>query len=215
MSGMEIIPIVYGKSELSESMIFQNGAEDKFRPIVFAIYLIKTESKLILVDAGCVTMPGFEMTDFIGPEKALAEHNVKPSEITDVVITHSHHDHVECVTLFENAEIFIQRDEYECGKNYFTDNLNVTLFDDEADICKGVRAVKIGGHSVGSCIVEMTDGNEKYVIVGDECYQTECIEKKIPTGASYCLEKSREFIRKYGNGEYKLLLCHDLKQGGY
>lgn len=211
MSGMEIIPIVYGKSELSESMIFQNGAEDKFRPIVFAIYLIKTEGKLILVDAGCVTMPGFEMTDFIGPEKALAEHNVKPSEITDVVITHSHHDHVECVTLFENAEIFIQRDEYECGKNYFTDNLNVTLFDDEADICKGVRVVKIGGHSVGSCIVEMTDGNEKYVIVGDECYQTECIEKKIPTGASYCLEKSREFIRKYGNGEYKLLLCHDLK----
>lgn len=33
MKGLEIIPIEYGRSVLSESMIFY-GAEDKFRPIV-------------------------------------------------------------------------------------------------------------------------------------------------------------------------------------
>ena len=32
--------------------------------------------------------------------------------------------------------------------------------------------------------------------------------KKIPTGNSYCLEKSQAFVDNYGNGEYKPLLFH-------
>ena len=32
---IEIIPINYGKSVLPESMIFENGAENKLRPIIF------------------------------------------------------------------------------------------------------------------------------------------------------------------------------------
>ena len=47
MKKLEIIPIEYGKSVLSEREIFQGGVEDKFRPIVLMIYLIKTENRLI------------------------------------------------------------------------------------------------------------------------------------------------------------------------
>ena len=103
MKKLEIIPIEYGKSVLSEREIFQGGVEDKFRPIVFMIYLIKTENRLILADAGCETMPGFDMRDFIGPIKALEKTGIKPEDITDVIITHSHHDHIECVKYFKNA----------------------------------------------------------------------------------------------------------------
>lgn len=208
MSGLKIIPVEYGKSVLSESMIFQNGAADKFQPIVFKIFLIKAKERMILVDAGCVTMPGFEMTDFIGSVRALERYNVKPEDITDIIITHGHHDHIECVNSFKNAEVFMQKDEYEIGKGYINENMKVTLFDDEAEICGGVKAVKIGGHSRGSCVVEI-NGDNKYVIVGDECYKRVCIDMNIPTGASYSLEKSKDFIRKYGNGEYKILICHD------
>ncbi|MDD6564087.1 MAG: N-acyl homoserine lactonase family protein [Clostridiales bacterium] len=209
MNKLEIIPIEYGKSVLPESMIFQGGAEDKFRPIVFMIYLIKTEKQLILVDAGCETMPGFDMRDFIGPVKALEKIDIKPDDITDVIITHSHHDHIECVSRFKNAVIYIQRDEYESGKGYLAEGMNIKLFDDEMQVSDGVRAVKIGGHSKGSCIVEVTDDKKTYIISGDECYLRECLDKKIPTGTSYCPEKSREFIEKYSSGEYTVLLCHD------
>lgn len=88
---IEIIPVNYGKSALPESMIFENGAENKFRPIIFRIYLLKTENRLILVDAGCETMPGFDMTDFIGPVKALNNIGISPEGITDLIITHAHH----------------------------------------------------------------------------------------------------------------------------
>ena len=209
MNKLEIIPIEYGKSVLPESMIFQGGAEDKFRPIVFMIYLIKTEKQLILVDAGCETMPGFDMRDFIGPVKALEKIDIKPDDITDVIITHSHHDHIECVSRFKNAVIYIQRDEYESGKGYLAEGMNIKLFDDEMQVSDGVRAVKIGGHSKGSCIVEVTDDKKTYIISGDECYLRECLDKKIPTGTSYCPEKSRKFIEKYSSGEYTVLLCHD------
>lgn len=207
MSKFEVIPIDYGKSVLAESMVFQNGAEDKFLPIIFRIYLIKTENKYILVDAGCRTMPGFVMEDFIGPVAALEKIGITTDMITDVIITHSHHDHIECADDFKNAKIFIQKDEYESGKNYLENNTEISLFDDEAEICDGVKSVKIGGHAKGSCVVEIAD--QKTVIVGDECYKRACFEKKIPTGASYCIENSKNFLKKYGDGSYKILLCHD------
>ena len=177
MTEIEIIPIEYGKSVLPESMIFQGGAEDKFRPIVFMIYLIKTQNRLILAGAGCETMPGFDMQDFIGPVKALEKLGINPENITDVIITHSHHDHIECVNEYKNAKIYIQRDEYEMGKQYFADGMYVCLFDDEKEICQNVKTIKIGGHSKGSCIVEITGNEEKYIIAGDECYLHECLIK--------------------------------------
>lgn len=209
----EIIPIEYGNSVLGEDQIFRGGSTEKTCPIVFMVYLIKAEDKLILVDAGCETMPGFDMHDFVGPVAALEEYGIKADEITDVVITHAHHDHIECVKYFGNARIYIQRDEYENGKGYFVPNMNVILFDDEMSVCKDVKAVKIGGHSIGSCIVEIGGKDDWYIISGDECYQYECLEKKIPTGCSYCPEKSREFVEKYGNIKERVLLCHEKTEG--
>jgi len=209
MSRVEIISIEYGKSTLPERMIFYNGAENKLRSIVFMIYLIKTENRLILVDAGCESMPGFEMYEFSGAVNALKRLGISLEDITDVIITHAHHDHIECVKYFNNAVIYIQKDEYENGKSYFADRMRVKLFDESAEICCNVRVAKIGGHSIGSCVVEITDDKQKYVIAGDECYLRECIEKQIPTGSSYCWENSLGLIQKYCNGEYTVLLCHD------
>ena len=206
---IDIIPIDYGKSVLPESWIFENGAENKLRPIVFRVYLIRAENRLILVDAGCETMPGFVMTDFIGPVKALNNIGISPDEITDLIITHAHHDHIECAKYFKNAALYIQKDEYEAGKGYLTENLNIRTFEEEIQICDGIKAVKIGGHSKGSSIVEITDSDNKYIIAGDECYMRDCLANQIPTGSSYNPEKSRDFVKKYGNGEYTVLLCHD------
>lgn len=205
---MKIIPIIYGKSTLPEDMVFENGSKERTRPIDFIVYLIKTEGRLILVDAGCDTMPGFVMTDFIGPVEALARHGVKALDITDVIITHSHHDHIEGVKHFKNATVHIQKDEYENGRKYIPSYLKIKPFDESVTVAKGITALKIGGHSVGSCIVEIS-AEKHYVIVGDECYALECLEKKIPTGSSFCPKKSREFVEKYSDKQYVPLLCHE------
>ena len=83
------------------------------------------------------------------------------------------------------------------------------MFKNELVLCKGVKTVKIGGHSAGSCVVELENDGRIFVISGDECYSRECLKKKIPTGSSVNPQASREFIEKYSNEKYTVLLCHD------
>lgn len=206
---MEIIALQYGESLLSEDMIFVNGNKNKFREIVFKLYLVKDESKLVLVDAGCETMPGFDMKNFIGTVGVLKNINIDPEEITDVLITHSHHDHIECVKYFKNATIHIQKDEYEIGKRYIPSDFNVNIFTQEFTLGTNIKILKIGGHSKGSCVVEIKDCNKIHVIIGDECYLRECLIKKNPTGSSFNLEASKNFIDEYSDKKYNVLMCHD------
>ena len=207
---MELTGVEYGKSVLSENLIFLNGDKNKFRDILFKIFLIKSGEKLILADTGCETMPWFIMRDFTGSVQALRNMNISLDKITDVIITHSHHDHIECVKYFNNAIIHIQKDEYERGKKYIPDDFTVNIFEDEYQVAEGVKVIRIGGHSKGSCIVEVKTNEKKYIIAGDECYLRECLTKKIPTGSSFNKAASMEFIEKYSQKEYTVLLCHDV-----
>ena len=206
---MEIIPLIYGESVLPESAVFLGGDKEVERSIVFKLYRIKEKDKLILIDAGCETMPGFVMRNFIGTVKALENAGVYPYEITDLVITHSHHDHIECAKYFKNAVIHIQEDEFESGKKYIPDGFKVNVFSESFFVTSSVTIIKIGGHSKGSCVVEIKHNGRTYVVAGDECYSRECLAKKIPTGSFVNKEKSIEFINKYSDGKYDVLLCHD------
>ena len=207
---MKITPIIYARSTLPENMAFRNGDKSRAVPIDFIIYYIETDDKRILIDAGCDTMPGFEMRDFIGPVKALENAGIDKDGITDLIITHAHHDHIEGVSHFGKAVIHIQKDEYEEGRRYIPEGFDVNIFKDSFSVCKNVEIIKIGGHSKGSCIVEIKDKDKKYVVCGDECYVRRCLDEKIPTGASFSHEKSREFIEKYSSSEYLVLLCHEI-----
>ena len=64
MDYTKIITIKYAESTLPESAVFQGGRTEKRVPITFVIYLIVTKNRRILVDAGCDTMPGFEMINY-------------------------------------------------------------------------------------------------------------------------------------------------------
>ena len=53
------------------------------------------------------------MSLFKKPVDVLKEYGLSPNDITDVIITHSHHDHIEAIRYYENATIHIQKDEYD------------------------------------------------------------------------------------------------------
>lgn len=206
----EIIRIQYAASTLPESCIFDGGEKEKRIPIIFSIFLICTENKKVLVDAGCETMPGFEMKNFKTPMAVLKEKGIDVTEITDVIITHAHHDHIECVKYFKNAVVHIQEQEYARGEKYLSENPFVCTFSDEATVDDCLKIVKIGGHCRGSSIVECKMDNKIYVLCGDECYSLYNIQNRIPTGSSYSPENSRKFIEKYTQAPYECLLCHDI-----
>lgn len=211
----DIVRVEYGKSSLPESAVFVGGNYDKKIPIIFSVFLVITDNRKILIDAGCETMPDFEIVDFIGTIGALKNLGYIADEITDVIITHSHHDHIECVGYFKNALIHIQKLEYEFGKQYIPNDFICNIFKDECILEDDIKIIKIGGHTSGSCIVECIFDNKKYIFCGDECYSFYNINNKIAAATSISEKRNMDFIKKYSRSEYVCLLCHEKRCNCY
>lgn len=106
--------------------------------------------------------------------------------------------------------VHITDDEYSSGKKYIPSNMRVNVFKDEIIIEPQIKAVKWGGHAVGSAIVEITADKVTHILAGDECYINNCVTDKIPTGTYYDLDKSRAFVEKYSDKKYRVHTCHDI-----
>ena len=203
--------ITYARSTLPESWILPGGDGERRYPILFSVFVIRTEERTVLVDAGCDTMPGFEMEDFIGPVEALRRAGYRAEDITDVILTHAHHDHIEAVYHFAGARVWLHRAEHAYALRH--DSLRgverLELIDGDTELETGLRIVHTGGHTAGSCVVEASFGGERYVLCGDECYSLRNVREGIPTASTQSSERSQAFIDRYAKGEYTCLLAHD------
>lgn len=199
----------YGDTVFGENYLFRGGSKDKLLPITFCIYLIETEDRKILVDAGCDDGSGFPMSVFRTPVEVLSDIDIKPEDITDVIITHAHNDHIQAVPHFKKARIYIQEDEYESGKKYIPEGFSLMLFENFCDIDGEIFVKKIGGHSKGSSVVVFKHGEKDVVICGDECYTLRNLKEQIPTGASKYPEISKEFVEEYSKEKYIPFTLHD------
>ena len=200
----------YAQSTLPERMVYADGDWEKRIPISFAIYCIRWGGRNILVDAGCDTMPGFEMEWLSSPADVLKEAGLTAKEITDVILTHAHHDHIDAVRHFENAVVHITNTEYEKGKSYIPERFSVNTFETELVISPELRAVLWGGHASGSAIVELKQGDTIHVFAGDECYTAANLTQGKPTGACANPEKAEAFIQVYSKKPYIVHTCHDI-----
>lgn len=209
METLSLQCIKYAESTLPESMVFDGGSDKVKIPISFAFFLVESGCRKILIDAGCDTMPGFDMRDFCSPPVALRQVGVSPEDITDVVITHAHHDHIEAVSHYKNATVYINRKEFEAGKRYIPQEMSIVLFDDELTLSERMRVVTVAGHSAGSAIVEIICEDAVLVLCGDECYTNANIAQRRCTGTYYDKGKAIAFIEKYSGDGYRVYTCHD------
>ncbi len=65
-----------------------------------SVVLVRAHGRIVLVDTG-----GFSMRTML--IKRFAERGLKPADITDLLLTHSHHDHSVNWTMFPKARIVI------------------------------------------------------------------------------------------------------------
>lgn len=69
-----------------------------------SVVLLRAHGRIALVDTG-----GFSMRTML--LKRFSERGLKPADVTDLLLTHSHHDHSVNWTMFPNAHIVIGADE--------------------------------------------------------------------------------------------------------
>ncbi len=206
---MRLIAFKYGTTEITERMAFQDGNENIKLPIALLFFLIEYKNKKILIDVGCDTMPGFELFEFEMPVKVLEKCGVKRTEITDVIITHSHHDHIDAVYNYPQATIHLHQKELDSAVRYLPDDKQLSTFVESEKIFDNIEIKHIGGHSAGSSVVLVNCGKYTYVFCGDECYTKDNLLKSKATGSSVSLEKSKYFVEEYRKEKYIPVLFHD------
>src|SRR5438105_3715034 len=92
------------------------GAPDTKVDIATVMWLIRGGGKTILFDSGFYrqrVIDQFKVTDFVRPDEAVRLTGVDPSQVTDIILSHVHGDHMDGIDLFGNATVWIQQKEYE------------------------------------------------------------------------------------------------------
>lgn len=146
-------------------------------PLGFStIALVRHRERLALVDVG-----GFGQRLLL--QDRLSELGLRPADVTDVLLTHSHYDHAINWLLFPNANIVISRDELKWaleqpwGETYVPElyvrelqqspRLREVATGDE--IFSGIAAYLTPGHTPGSLIFVLEAGERDIVFTGDAC----------------------------------------------
>jgi len=209
--------IIYGDSFYDSDNIFFDDVVGEEIPFIWMFYVVKFQDKVILIDTGfqdndLAEKYGVTLRDSLS---LLLEIGVISSDVTDVVITHSHFDHVSRIKDFEQAAVYMQRNEFEVMKNkeknaelvaFLEQKSNLVLFDDTFKLYDLITVNKVGGHSIGSSVASFTSDGVDYVFVGDECYLLENCKGKL-IGTYYDIGKNRDFVSSVR--EKKVLPSHD------
>jgi glyoxylase-like metal-dependent hydrolase (beta-lactamase superfamily II) len=93
------------------------GADSSRRlDIAMMVWVLRAEDKVVLVDAGFYRekfVSRWQPADFLTPSDAVGLLGIRPEDVTDIIITHVHWDHLDGADLFPRARVWIQRQEYE------------------------------------------------------------------------------------------------------
>jgi glyoxylase-like metal-dependent hydrolase (beta-lactamase superfamily II) len=176
---------------------FVLGASDKDSMRgVFMFWLIKgSNGRNILVDAGFLKnvedAQSFDLKNYVRPDSVLTRMGLRAEDITDVILTHPHWDHVDGIGLFPNAQVWIQKEDYcyfvgaawqKDGRGGFNKRdvrelleLNLagklTLVDgDNKEIIPGIIVYTGSRHTFNSQYVLVKSGSDKIILASDNVY---------------------------------------------
>jgi glyoxylase-like metal-dependent hydrolase (beta-lactamase superfamily II) len=176
------------------SALVVGGPKDVKVDIAMVVWLIRGEGRTILFDSGFhrdTFLKYFPMKDYLRPDEAVKLAGVKPEEVTDIVISHAHWDHMGGIDLFPKANVWIQKEEYryyameawQPGGNHggidpedvkqllqLNTEGRLRLVDgDNVEIFPGIRAYTGSRHTYASQYLRV-EGNPPFVLASDNCY---------------------------------------------
>jgi glyoxylase-like metal-dependent hydrolase (beta-lactamase superfamily II) len=220
-----------------------NGPRNDSVDIFFMIWLIKgNNGKNILVDAGFLQdmeeAKDFGLKDYIRPDSMLLRVALRPEDITDIILTHPHWDHVDGIDLFPKARVWMQKEDY----NYFVGaawqkdgknggfnkrdvrkltELNVagklTLVDgDSKEIIPGINVYTGSRHTFNSQYVGVKAGTDRIILASDNIwiyYNLEHLRSAPPYGTfdTTAYVRSMQRMKTLVSDQKYIIPGHDAK----
>jgi glyoxylase-like metal-dependent hydrolase (beta-lactamase superfamily II) len=225
------------------SMWSDKGPDKDSVNIDFSIWLIRGDNgKNILVDAGfrndIVEAKDFEVANYVRPDSVLAKVGLKPGDITDVILSHPHWDHIDGVGLFPNAHIWIQKEDYNCfvGAAWASDSTSggfdkrdvrmmvelnmagkVTLVDgDNKEIIPGIKVYTGSRHTYNSQFVGVRSGDKNIILASDNIWIYYSLDHLVPASVGGTLDpagyvRSMERMKTLASSPKYIIPGHDAK----
>jgi glyoxylase-like metal-dependent hydrolase (beta-lactamase superfamily II) len=206
-SEYEAYALRYATSPGAAVSTFVKGADPSRKiDIPFMFWVLKGASgRNVLVDAGSYHGPTFErwkLLDYVNPAAAIGKVGLSPADVTDVIITHIHWDHVNGADLFPAARVWIQREEFmhyvtEQGTprdsaisaedasmlaKLKTSGRLVLVEGDGREIIPGITVYTGGKHTYASQYVGVRSAAGTVILASDSIYLYENLEKHQPLG---------------------------------
>jgi glyoxylase-like metal-dependent hydrolase (beta-lactamase superfamily II) len=186
--------IRYASAEDEVAGLVMGAPKDEKINIAMVVWLIRGGGHNILFDSGYhrdAFLKYFPSTEYIRPDEAVKLAGVQPEQITDVVISHAHWDHMGGIDLFPKAVVWIQKEEFryytgdawQPGGNHggidpedvqqlvkLNTEGRLRLVDgDNVEIFPGIRAYTGARHTYASQYLRV-EGNPPFVLASDNCY---------------------------------------------
>src|SRR5580692_3421422 len=186
--------IRYASAEDEVAGLVMGAPQGEKINIAMVIWLIRGGGHNILFDSGYhrdTFLKYFPSTEYIRPDEAVKLAGVQPGEITDIVISHSHWDHLGGIDLFPKANVWIQKEEFryytgeawQPGGNHggidpedvkellrLNTEGRLRLIDgDNVEILPGIRVYTGARHTYASEYLRV-GGNPAFVLASDNCY---------------------------------------------
>jgi glyoxylase-like metal-dependent hydrolase (beta-lactamase superfamily II) len=178
--------------------------------IEFMVWLVRgNNGKNILVDAGFLPdmintedAKEFAIKQYIRPDSTLSKLGLKAGDITDIILSHPHWDHIGGISLFPNAHIWIQKEDYDYfvgaawQKGGFNGGFNkrdvrllvdlnlarrVMLVDgDNKEIIPGIKVFTGSRHTFNSQFVVVETDKNKVLLASDNIWVYYSLEHLCP-----------------------------------
>ena len=192
MKTWDIKVLCYGKITSPKGAATPNLDMDLVKDSPYLGFLLQDGKTNILVDTGIsdkFIVNGRAWGNFPAEAgrayllKALADAGVDPLEIETILFTHLHNDHAANTTLFKNARLIFQKDEWinllnplpveNVRRDYdpaLIDELKTmkcVKVDGDFEFTEGIRVYKTPGHTKGSMSIAVNTKKGIRVLVGD------------------------------------------------
>ncbi len=150
--------------------------------------LIKSEDGIIVVDPSTI---------FLRPmiKKSFKQIGIYPKEVTNVVLTHTHRDHIENLSLFSNATVYVHE-----GEDIEIPD-SVVISEKKFQLMPKIRLIHTPGHTKGSMSV-FVESERRYVVAGDTIPTENNFRRMVPPATNYDKDlalQSIKVIKRYAD----------------
>ncbi len=203
----EVLAVRYGCRAARKSEVFLHyglyGEADAEIGMDYFFWVARTAGQVVLVDCGFSADGGARRnrTTLREPVQALADLGISPDDVTKLIVTHAHYDHVGNLASFPTAEIIMARREFDFwtgplgSRALFAHSAEqaeieylrvadkagrITFVAGSEQVADGIEVIEVGGHTPGQLVVQIRMAGGQAVLASDALHYYEEADRDRP-----------------------------------